>query len=60
MAGRLDYFKQHERLIKILSHKKLSSLNIKLCFAGDGPYAINLKKIANEYGLVKKFYSMDF
>ena len=54
MAGRLDYFKQHERLIKILSHKKLSSLNIKLSFAGDGPYANYLKKITKEYGVSKK------
>ena len=44
MAGRLDYFKQHELLIKILSHEKLLPLNIKLSFAGDGPDLVYLKK----------------
>ena len=54
MAGRLDYFKRQEILIKVLSNQRISKLDLKLSFAGDGPKFKLLSKLAKKYNVENK------
>ena len=54
MAGRLDYFKRQDILIKVLSNKKICNLNLKLSLAGDGPEIENLSRLALQHKVKSK------
>ena len=54
MAGRLDYFKRQDILIKVLSNQRISKLDLKLSFAGDGPKLKQLSKLAKKYNVENK------